>query len=201
MAWSDKVDDAMCFAHALHRDQIRKGSGVPYMSHLMGVAALVGDHGGSEQQLIAALLHDAIEDQAHKHEDLPQEIASRYGQAVLTMVLALSDATTHPKPPWQQRKRAYIEHIDQAADDDPALLVSVCDKLYNARTLLRDMNLLGLEVFERFKPEPEQTLWYYDSLAEAFLGKRWASPLQRAAAVSLRETVDAMQARHATLAA
>lgn len=189
-AYNAIFEDALVFAHQLHREQRRKGTNVPYMTHLLGVAALVGDHGGTQEQVIAALLHDALEDQAHHYDgDLEQEIATRYGDAVRQMVLALSDTVTHPKPPWKVRKDAYLAHIDNTQDDAPYLLVSVCDKLYNARTLLRDMRHTHMAVFDRFKASPAQTVWYYRQLSQRFGQKRWPTPLQQQVSVALAQVV------------
>lgn len=193
-------EDALVFAHQLHQKQRRKGTNVPYVTHLIGVAALVGDHGGTQEQVIAALLHDALEDQAHHYDgDLEQEIATRYGELVRQMVLALSDTVTHPKPPWKARKDAYLAHIDSTPDDAPYLLVSVCDKLYNARTLLRDMRHVKMTVFDRFKATPEQTVWYYRQLSDRFGKKHWPTPLQQQVSVALTQVVDQIEALHEQL--
>ena len=194
-AYSARFDDALQLAATLHRDQTRKGSGVPYITHLLGVAALVGDHGGSEEQVIAALLHDALEDCLAQHPDLHAQIKGRYGQSVLAMVEALSDTQAHPKPPWLERKQAYIQHVERASSHDASLLVSVADKLYNARTILRDSRVVGDEIWSRFKASREQALWYYRSLADAFTAKQWPTPLQAQLAASLDEVVGALEAR------
>ncbi len=192
--YSERFADALQFATELHAEQTRKGSGVPYITHLIGVAALVGDHGGSESQVIGALLHDAIEDCIKTRPDLPDEITARYGEDVLAMVQAVSDTEVHPKPPWEERKRSYIAHVEEAEDADPSLLISVADKLYNARTILRDLNVIGDEIWDRFKASRDQSLWYYRALADAFLAKRWPTETQAQLAAELDRVVKQLEA-------
>ena len=194
MSYSERLDEAMTFAHQLHRAQRRKGSGVPYITHLLGVASLVGDHGGDEDQVIAALLHDAIEDQASQHPALDAQISARFGPSVLRMVLACTDAQEHPKPPWRARKEAYLRHLRALDHDDPALLVSAADKLYNARTIARDQRLMGDAVFERFVAGKQDTLWYYEALVEAFEAAHSAPAPTRALVAELRQVVAALRA-------
>ena len=190
--YSDRFARALALATDLHHGQLRKSTHTPYITHLLGVAAIVGDVGGSEDQVIAALLHDAIEDQIEHHPTLPDTIQAQFGQDVLTMVLACSDTSTHPKPPWKARKAAYIAHIQQADLHDPALLVSLADKTYNGYTLLRDARLRGPALFQRFKSSPEQAVWYYRSLAEAFAQKSWPTPEQLALCEDYQRLVEAL---------
>lgn len=178
--YSSRFEEALTFATQLHQGQLRKGTHTPYITHLLGVAAIVGDVGGSESQVIAALLHDAVEDQIAHMPDLPETIEQRFGEDVIAMVMACSDTSTHPKPPWQARKEAYIKHIEEAPTDDPALLVSLADKTYNGYTLLRDARIHGPALFDRFKSTPEQAVWYYRTLAAAFTKKTWPTAEQRA---------------------
>tara|TARA_B100000686_G_scaffold334713_1_gene402336 strand:+ start:216 stop:824 length:609 start_codon:yes stop_codon:yes gene_type:complete len=178
--YSRRFEEALLLATKLHQGQLRKGTQTPYITHLIGVAAIVGDVGGSEDQVIAALLHDAVEDQIEHNPTLPDTIREQFGEDVIAMVLACSDTSTHPKPPWQERKEAYIAHIEQADMEDPALLVSLADKTYNGYTLLRDARIHGQTIFERFKSSPEQAIWYYRTLAEAFAKKSWPTAEQRA---------------------
>jgi (p)ppGpp synthase/HD superfamily hydrolase len=165
-----RYDDAMGFAAELHRDQFRKGGRVPYLSHLLATSALVMEYGGDEDQVIAALLHDAIEDQGHRYDGgtaaLRREIRRRYGPAVLAIVEACSDADTHPKPPWRARKERYIDHL--ATAPLPVLRVSCADKLHNARCILADYRQIGDALWERFHADRDQVLWYYRALADAF---------------------------------
>jgi (p)ppGpp synthase/HD superfamily hydrolase len=169
---TDRFADAAAYALTLHRDQKRKGSGVPYVAHLLGVASIVLEHGGDEEESIAALLHDAVEDQG----GLPtlEEIRRRFGERVADIVLGCSDATVTPKPPWRERKEAYLRHV--AGADRSVQLVSCSDKLYNARAILADFRVVGKEVWERFTGGREGSLWYYRSLCEVF--KKSALPKQ-----------------------
>lgn len=160
-ALSPRFDAACQYASRLHRDQVRKGTTIPYLSHLLAVAAIVLEHGGTEDQAIAALLHDAVEDQPRDGQT-ETEIAARFGTDVRRIVLALSDATGHPKPPWRDRKLAYLERLkDEPAD---VLLVSLADKLHNARCILADYYEVGDAIWERFSAGRTDLLWYYREL-------------------------------------
>lgn len=139
----------------------------------MAVSSLVLEHGGDEEQAIAGLLHDAIEDCGVEQEAI---IAERFGPRVQRIVRACTDADTLPKPPWQQRKEAYLRHLEGA--DPDALLVSCCDKLHNARAIVTDLHTHGDAVFERFRAGKAGTLWYYGALADAFL-RLLPGPLSR----------------------
>jgi hypothetical protein len=166
---SQTFEEALVFTFQLHQRQTRKGSGAPYFSHLMGVASVVLEYGGSEAQAIAGLLHDAVEDQSHRLGGFAaagQAIADRFGAEIATMVLACTDAQTLPKPPWRERKQRYIGHV--AEMDVGAALVSCCDKLHNARSLVADFRLVGDALFRRFSASRAETLWYYAELAQAF---------------------------------
>jgi (p)ppGpp synthase/HD superfamily hydrolase len=156
--------DALTYAADLHKTQARKGTEVPYVSHLLAVASLVLEHGGDEDTTIAALLHDAVEDQGG--EPILREIASRFGARVAGIVSACSDTDATPKPPWKARKAAYIHSI--AHKDDAALLVSLADKVHNARCILRDYRVVGESVWQRFTGGREGQLWYYKELRDAF---------------------------------
>lgn len=190
MSYSTRFDDALVFASRVHRDQTRKGGPIPYITHLLGVASLIGDHGGSEDQVIAGLLHDAVEDGVEHIPDIEAQILERFGAQVLEIVLACSDTTTHPKPPWRERKQAYIDHVEAAADDDPALLISAADKLHNLTTMLRDHDLHGDALWERFNATPEQSLWYYQRLSAALNAKQWPTQLQAQIAAQLARRVE-----------
>lgn len=162
---SDRFDEALAYASRLHRDQRRKGTDIPYISHLMSVAALVLEHGGNEDQAIAGLLHDAVEDQGG--EPILEEIHARFGEAVATIVADCTDSWAEPEPPWRARKEAYIAKLP---DKDPAsLLVSLADKTHNARAILNDYRILGDELWERFNGGKEGTLWYYQTLSEIYI--------------------------------
>lgn len=161
---SNRFEEALVLATQLHAGQKRKGKAVPYIAHLLGVAGLVLEHGGDEDEAIAALLHDAIEDQGHKIT--LNEIRHRFGDAVATIVESCSDTTTSPKPPWRQRKEAYIAHLKEASASER--LVSAADKLHNARSILADHRTLGEALWDRFNAGKAGTLWYYRALAETF---------------------------------
>jgi (p)ppGpp synthase/HD superfamily hydrolase len=164
MALSDRFDDALAFASRLHRLQLRKGSQVPYIGHLLAVCSLVIEHGGTEDQAIAALLHDAVEDQGGQRT--LAEIKSRYGEVVAEIVSDCTDAWTDPKPPWRARKEAFLA----ALPTKPArsLLVSLADKVHNADAVVRDYQLLGEALWNRFNGGRDGTIWNYRSLSAAF---------------------------------
>lgn len=163
--YGPRFEDALAYAARLHRAQVRKGSGIPYITHLLAVAAIVGEHGGGEDEVIAALLHDAVEDQGGQPR--LEEIRARYGDAVAAIVWGCTDADTVPKPPWRARKEAYVAHL---ADASPGVrLVSSADKLHNARSILADLNALGPALWDRFTGGRDGSLWYYRALADAFL--------------------------------
>ena len=188
---SGKFREALVFAAKAHDGQGRKGTKVPYVAHLLGVTGIVLEHGGDEEQAIAALLHDAVEDQggvAMRHQ-----IRSRFGEHITAMVDDCTDSDVEPKPPWKERKVAYLAHISRVGDD--ALLVSLADKVYNARAIVRDLRREGLSVFRRFKGRREGTLWYYGALVEAFEERR----PEGAAAELLDELSHAVREMHRTV--
>ena len=158
-----KLAEAADFAFQIHAPQMRKGTAIPYISHLMAVAALVLEHGGDQDQAIAGLLHDAIEDVGVAHE---QAIAVRFGNRVAHIVRGCSDTDVQPKPPWRTRKLAYLGHLEEA--DYDVLLVSACDKLHNARALLTDLCTHGAVLFQRFNASAADTPWLYGELASVF---------------------------------
>jgi GTP pyrophosphokinase len=164
MMLSERFIDALTFATQLHAGQTRKGSEVPYIAHLLGVASTVLEHGANEDEAIAALLHDAIEDQGGAATR--EEIRRRFGDTVTEIVDGCTDSDTTPKPPWRQRKEAYIAHILTASAS--VLLVSAADKLYNARSVLNDYRLIGDAVWERFQGGKNGSLWYYRAIVDAF---------------------------------
>jgi (p)ppGpp synthase/HD superfamily hydrolase len=161
---SDRFAVALVYAVGLHRHQARKGTTVPYASHLLAVASLVLEHGGSEDQAIAALLHDAIEDQGGPPTG--DAIKERFGAAVHAIVAGCTDAVVKPKPPWRERKERYVAHVRTAPV--AVKLVSAADKLHNARSLLSDHRHVGEKLWKRFNATKEETLWYYRSLVAAF---------------------------------
>ena len=161
MLLTDRFRDALTLAFDLHREQERKASGVPYIAHVLGVASLVLEHGGDEDAGIAALLHDAVEDQGGLA--ILETIRSRFGDKVAEIVLACSDSHGDPKPPWRERKEAYIAQLSHAPQ--VAQLVSACDKLYNLRTIIADYSVVGDALWARFTGGRDGVLWYYSALA------------------------------------
>ena len=166
MPLSPRFDDAFLFAHRLHREQTRKSTNVPYITHLLSVAALVGENGGTEDQIIAALLHDAIEDQGGA--ETGELIERHFGAHVRYLVECCTDTDQTPKPPWRARKEAYIAHLAHMPDE--VLLISIADKLHNARTIVNDLRTSD-EVFDRFSGRKSGTLWYYKSLQTVYEAK------------------------------
>ncbi|MEG4120137.1 HD domain-containing protein [Microcoleus sp. N9_B4] len=164
MILSNRFSEALTYAAELHATQVRKGSGVPYIAHLLGTASIALEYGANEDEAIAALLHDAIEDQGGA--TTREAIRRRFGDTVTAIVDGCTDSDATPKPPWRQRKQAYIDRISTASGS--VRLVSAADKLYNARSILKDYRQLGDTVWERFKGKKEGSLWYYRSLVEAF---------------------------------
>lgn len=170
----DRFESALQYATQLHATQARKGGQIPYLSHLLAVTSLVLEAGGDEDQAIAALLHDAVEDQG----GLPvlAEIRRRYGDRVGDIVEGCTDAHVQPKPPWKQRKQAYIDHLSHA--DEDMLLVSLADKVHNVRSILLDHRALMARegsadaLWERFKGKKTGTLWYYRELLKAFQARK-----------------------------
>jgi (p)ppGpp synthase/HD superfamily hydrolase len=169
--FSTDVAQAFDLALELHRDQCRKGTHSPYIGHLMGVAALVTEHGGSQAQVIAAFLHDALEDQGDKIS--AAEIEAKFGGEVAAMVVSCTDATLMP---WRTRKEAHLAHLPEAPPS--AWLVSCADKLDNAEALLADLHEYGDAVLDRFTAGKEEVLWYYRELANSFL-RLIPGPLER----------------------
>jgi (p)ppGpp synthase/HD superfamily hydrolase len=169
--------DAFEMASEVHRYQLRKGSDVPYLAHLMAVSALVLDFGGDEECAMAALLHDTVED-CEDGRAMEAEIRGRFGNRVADIVLHCSDAIAEPgrpKPPWHARKQAYIDGLEHA--DHDALLVSACDKLHNARSVLGDLRVARDALWQRFstKSGPDQ-VWYYTTVAHLY-SRRIPGPL------------------------
>jgi (p)ppGpp synthase/HD superfamily hydrolase len=164
VALGPRFEQALPYAAHLHRDQLRKGTGVPYVSHLLAVAGIVLEHGGNEDEAIAALLHDAVEDQGGA--PTLQAIRLRFGDTVAAIVEGCTDTDEMPKPPWRPRREAYIAHVASASPS--VRLVSAADKLHNARTILADYRRHGDAVWDRFSGGKDGTLWYYRTLVEAF---------------------------------
>ena len=156
--------EAFAFAVDLHKNQLRKGTKIPYISHLMGVSALVLEAGSDTDQTIAALLHDAVEDQGGMK--VLAEIKEQFGERVASIVEGCSDSFSKPKPPWKARKEQYLDHLPGSTPD--VRLVSLADKLHNARSILQDLKSNGPGVFNKFNGGLKGTLWYYNKLVEIF---------------------------------
>jgi (p)ppGpp synthase/HD superfamily hydrolase len=155
---------AMVYAACLHEGQGRKGTTRPYVGHLLGVTALVLQHGGDEDQAIAALLHDAVEDQGGLIT--LDAIRRKFGERVAQLVEGCTDSFITPKPAWRERKLAYIAHTRSATAD--VRLIAAADKLYNVREILQDYRQAGDAVWSRFAGAKEGSLWYYREMVQAF---------------------------------
>ena len=166
MARSKDFESALRYASRLHAKQTRKGSDAPYISHLLAVAAIVLEHGGTEKEAIAALLHDAVEDQGG--QETLEEIRRRYGKRVARIVAACSDTDQLPKPPWRERKEAYVERL--RSEPYSVRLVVAADKLHNARHLLSSYRVQGEDLWSHFKGGRDGTLWYYRAVVDALVG-------------------------------
>jgi (p)ppGpp synthase/HD superfamily hydrolase len=174
---SPRMYEALELAFKLHGHDLRKSSQVPYIAHLLHVCALVLQDGGDEDEAIAALLHDALEDKPEKINQ--NKIRKRFGGRVLGIVLISTDTPASykggPKPPWHARKEAYLKQVRQA---DPSLLrVTVADKLDNARSMLADYRRIGEELWEHFNAGKEDQLWYYHSAVAAYRAVGFSGPL------------------------
>jgi (p)ppGpp synthase/HD superfamily hydrolase len=163
-ALTARFAEAFAYAATLHAHQTRKGTAIPYLSHLMSVSALVIEDGGDEDEAIAGLLHDAAEDQGG--EATLTEIRRLFGEKVARIVDGCTDSVVMPKPPWRERKERYVAHIRHAAAD--VRRVSSADKLHNARSILADYRVLRDDLWPRFTAGKSDTLWYYRSLVEGF---------------------------------
>ncbi len=161
---SRRFDEAFIYAHETHAEHTRKGNGVPYIGHLMGVASIVIDDGGSEDEAIAALLHDAAEDRGGRAR--LEDIRTRFGDSVARIVEDCTDSWTTPKAPWAERKQQYVEHARalQAA----SLRVSAADKVHNAYAILRDLRNNGDAVWDRFNASADEIVAYYRSLVRSY---------------------------------
>lgn len=179
--YSPRVVQAMELMYQLHKDQVRKGAGVPYITHLLAVAALVGEYGGDEDQFIAALLHDAVEDAGG--QPVLEEIRRLFGERVARMVWACSDTDVMPKPPWRARKEAFIAAVAEAPEE--VRLIIAADKLHNVRSLVLDLRRMGCGVWSRFSGGEEGSLWAYGALLGA-LSEGWEHPIL----LELREAME-----------
>lgn len=194
---SPRYYEAVRYAGEAHATQYRKrlnGAEVPYLAHLLSVSALVMESGSDEDLCIAALLHDAVEDQGGQQR--ADDIRARFGERVADVVLGCSDSFTDDpenKPPWRQRKVAYIAHVREASRD--VRTVSCADKLHNARSIVRDLKTLGSRTWSLFTASGSDTVWYYQGLVEAFSDGEAPPHLPQ-----LRAVVARMTELHATVA-
>ncbi|MFZ4440361.1 MAG: HD domain-containing protein [Syntrophales bacterium] len=169
-----RITTAFNKATLWHAEQVRKGTDIPYLSHLMAVSSLVLQYGGTSIQAAAALLHDSIEDAKDLAEAQARKawILDHLGREVLDIVLACSDGLPNEKgvkPPWKKRKIAYLRHLPQSNTN--IWLVSCCDKLHNAQSIVDDLKEIGNKVWKRFNARKKKQLWYYGKLAKFFVKK------------------------------
>jgi (p)ppGpp synthase/HD superfamily hydrolase len=193
---TDRFDRALLYATHVHGGQVRKGTPIPYVAHLLAVAATVLEYDGSEDMAIAALLHDAVEDQGG--EPRLSDIRNRFGDRVADIVRSCSDTVVNssagqPKEDWHTRKKRYVEHLNLV--DQDTLLVSLSDKIHNARSILRDLRKpeIGKAVWDRFKNSRKDTLWYYRELAKSFRKRLKDQSAKMQLADELSEIVDVLE--------
>lgn len=182
---TERIGSALALAVKAHAGQKRKGTEIPYLAHPMGVASIALDHGADEDQAIAALLHDAVEDGG---EHFAEIIREQFGDRVADIVEGCTDGVpgaTGVKEAWLPRKERYIAHLRESSAD--VLLVSGSDKLHNARAIVEELLNIGRSVFDRFTATPDQTIWYYETLSEIFNER--ATPIAK----PLSETVRRMK--------
>jgi GTP pyrophosphokinase len=182
-----KLSNALALAIQAHEGQVRKGTKIPYIAHPMAVSAIALEFGATEDQAVAALLHDAIEDGGNKYANI---IKAQFGEHIHNLVQGCTDGTPNQqgqKAPWLERKTAYLRHLEEASDE--VLLVSCSDKLHNARAIVSDLINEGPSVFERFSSTPEETLWYYRQLANVFTNRKTPPAKALESAVSQMEAL------------
>jgi (p)ppGpp synthase/HD superfamily hydrolase len=176
---TERFGAALAYATAAHREQRRKGTDIPYVAHLLGVAAIALEIGADEDQAIAALLHDAVEDQGGLAR--LADIRARFGDDVAAMVADCTDTWEDPKPDWRPRKEGYIASL--AKKPGRSLLVSLADKTHNARAIADDLAVHGAAVWDRFTGGRDGSLWYYAALAAAFQERMPGPGAQRLTAI------------------
>jgi len=164
---TDRYKNALDYALRVHAQHTRKGGNIPYFSHLIGVSSLVLEYEGDEDQAIAGLLHDVLEDCGIEHKPI---IQTKFGDRVLQIVMDCTDSIGSEKPDWKPRKQAYLASLDDKADS--SLLVSCCDKLHNARSIDRDYIDLGEKLWGRFNGIKTEIEWYYRALTDKFLNRK-----------------------------
>jgi (p)ppGpp synthase/HD superfamily hydrolase len=193
---TDRFDRALLYATHVHGGQVRKDTPIPYIAHLFAVSATVLEYDGSEDVAIAALLHDAVEDQGG--EPRLSDIRNRFGDRVADIVRSCSDTVVNSssgqqKEDWHTRKKRYVEHLNLV--DQDTLLVSLSDKIHNARSILRDLRRpeIGKAVWDRFKNSRKDTLWYYRELARSFQKRLKDQSAKMQLADELSEIVDVLE--------
>jgi (p)ppGpp synthase/HD superfamily hydrolase len=159
-----KYKKAIDYAFALHSNQYRKGTSIPYFTHLVSVSNNVIENGGNTDEVIAGLLHDAVEDQGG--EKTLKLIKKRFGNKVGKIVEECSDTKITPKPPWLERKKKYLSGMKKSTQS--SLFVSLCDKLHNATCIVNDYQRVGRKLWKRFNASPKQVYWYHNSLYKNF---------------------------------
>jgi GTP pyrophosphokinase len=168
---SPRFEQAVQYAAILHAGQVRKRTTIPYLSHILQVAGLVLEHGGDEDEAIAGLLHDVVEDCGGRPRQ--SDVLARFGERVARIVEECTDALEVPKPPWRERKEKYLAHLATASQS--ACLVSACDKLHNLRSIVSDLAVEPASrrdtVWQRFNGGRDNTIWYYHAVIEAVLAK------------------------------
>jgi GTP pyrophosphokinase len=185
MKTGPKFEQALAYAARIHRGQIRKGTDIPYISHLLAVAAIALEHGATETEAIGALLHDAAEDAGGLRQIAA--VRRKFGPRVAAIVAGCSDTFATPKPPWKQRKSAYLVHLKTAPAS--VQLVSASDKLHNIRSIAADYAAVGEKLWKRFSSSKADTLWYYRSLAAIYAKAKPRSPAFHRLARKVDETV------------
>jgi (p)ppGpp synthase/HD superfamily hydrolase len=157
-----RFSEAVRWASMLHADQCRKGTRIAYASHLLGVVSLVLEDGGTEEDAIAAVLHDAVEDRGVAEA----EIRARFGEHVARVVAACSDGIDGPRDAtdWRQRKERYLQHLEHDDLPEGTLRVAAADKLHNARSILADLRDRGPSMWARFNAPGADQSWYYNEL-------------------------------------
>mgnify|MGYP001226999651 CR=1 FL=1 len=195
---TDRFTKALDFALKIHEKDTRKGTDIPYVSHLLQVSGLVLEHGGDEDEAIGGLLHDTAEDgvvegmnRAEAAEHILAQITKLFGPKVAGIVRENSDGIDQPErksEDWRRRKEIYVEAISHKSDS--ALLVSICDKLHNLRSLLADTRHVGPDHWQRFNSSPDEILWYYQSLSDAFEARLQDQPRLARLCADLKAELD-----------
>ena len=180
VCYTERLDAGVLLAMDAFRSRRRKATTIPYLTHLLQVMCIVAEHGGDEDQLVAAVLHDWLEDIPGADASVLEE---RWGPRVRRLVEALSDSTGEPKPPWEERKLRYLAHL--RAQPAEVKLISAADKLHNCASIRKDHAVVGARVWERFTAGKKGTLWYYQAVSDA-LAVDWDHPLHRMLAEEVR---------------